>query len=189
MTEIKNIFSEVIYTSANDDDTIKQALEQAVKAGVSLHKADLRGADLEGADLWGADLRDADLRDADLGGAQLTGANLQGADLTGANLWGADLTGANLQGVDLTGANLWGVNLEGADLEGAKITTGSKTFTLDKLEESMESGETIKLCTLKADEVVTAERISSAMAKQGHPMAIAVGDWMFADETKEPTDD
>jgi len=47
MTEIKNIYDKVIYTSANPNDTIKQALEQSVKAGVSLQGANLRGAILD----------------------------------------------------------------------------------------------------------------------------------------------
>ena len=66
--------------------TIKDAVEAAVKQGVSLASADLEGADLRGADLEGADL---------------TGANLRVADLTGANLRVADLTDAIVTGTIL----------------------------------------------------------------------------------------
>lgn len=81
MTEIPNIYGEVIFTSANPDDTFKQALEQSVKAGVSLQGASLQGANLQGANLRGADLWRADLWRADLEGADLEGANLHGAKI------------------------------------------------------------------------------------------------------------
>ena len=76
MTEIKNMDGKVIYTSANPNDTIKQALEQSVKAGVSL-----QGASLQGANLQGANLRGADLWRADLEGAKLEGADLHNATI------------------------------------------------------------------------------------------------------------
>jgi len=55
-------------------ESIKLAVEAAVKSGAYLTGADLRGADLTGAYLRGADLRGADLTGADLTGADLTGA-------------------------------------------------------------------------------------------------------------------
>ena len=75
--------------------TIKDAVEAAVKQGVSLAWANLTGANLTGANLtW-----------ADLTGANLTWANLTGADLTGADLYKANLTGADLTRANLTNAN------------------------------------------------------------------------------------
>jgi hypothetical protein len=105
--------------------TIKEAVQEAVKAnsdlcGADLRGADLRGANLYGADLYGADLCGADLYGADLRGAYLYGADLYAADLRGADLRGANLYGANLYGADLCGANLYGANLYAADLRGAK---------------------------------------------------------------------
>ena len=82
-------------------DSLKIAVELAVK-----QRADLRGADLQGADLRGAYLRGADLQGAYLRGAYLRGAYLQGADLRGAYLQGADLRGADLQGAYLQGEKL-----------------------------------------------------------------------------------
>ena len=120
-----------------DVETVKLAVETAVKdgadlrganlyganlRGADLYGANLYGADLYGADLYGADLRSANLRGADLRGANLRGADLYGADLEGSDLYGADLYGANLRGADLYGANLYGADLYGADLEGEKIT-------------------------------------------------------------------
>ncbi|HIH2621688.1 TPA: pentapeptide repeat-containing protein [Burkholderia cenocepacia] len=92
-------------------DSMKVAVELAIKQGTYLRDADLRDADLSDADL-----SDANLRGADLSDANLRGANLRGANLRGANLRGADLRGANLRGADLSGANLRGANLRGADL-------------------------------------------------------------------------
>ena len=56
-------------------DSLKEAIEKAIK----------EGADLTGANLRGADLTDANLTDANLRGANLRGANLRGADLTDAS--------------------------------------------------------------------------------------------------------
>ena len=69
----------------DDSATIRETVENAVKA-----KADLTGANLAGADL---------------AGANLTGANLKGADLAEADLYKADLTGAYLDGAYLPKAN------------------------------------------------------------------------------------
>jgi uncharacterized protein YjbI with pentapeptide repeats len=64
---------------AVETETLKLALELAVK----------QGAYLKGAYLGGADLRGAYLRGANLEGANLEGANLKGAYLKGAYLKGA----------------------------------------------------------------------------------------------------
>ena len=109
-----------------ETDSLRLALEAAVKGDADLRDAnlgdaDLRDANLRGANLGGANLGDADLRDANLGGADLGDANLRGADLRGANLRGADLRGANLRGADLRGADLGDANLRGANLRGADL--------------------------------------------------------------------
>ena len=69
-----------------ETDSIKVALEAAVKSGANLDGANLVRANLDGANLDGANLD----------GANLYGANLYGANLDGANLYGANLYGANL---------------------------------------------------------------------------------------------
>ena len=109
------ILGSVLFEYEKEENTIKDTLQAAVKAG-----ADLRDADLGGADLRRADLRGADLRDADLGGADLRDADLRDADLGGADLRRADLRGADLRRADLGGADLRGADLGGADLGGAK---------------------------------------------------------------------
>jgi hypothetical protein len=64
---------------STDTETLRQAVEAAIKGG---------------ADLYGANLGSANLRGANLGSADLGSANLYGADLRGANLYGADLGSA-----------------------------------------------------------------------------------------------
>ena len=68
--EIKSRWSGSVLFSI-ETDSLKMAIEGAVK----------KGANLEGADLEGADLKGADLEGADLEGAYLEGANLEGANL------------------------------------------------------------------------------------------------------------
>ena len=108
--EIKNLSGEVIFT--HECASMREAVEKAVRRGISLrkanlswanlHRANLQGASLDGANLFGANLRGANLYVADLRGANLRGANLRGANLYGANLYGADLRRADLDGETLT---------------------------------------------------------------------------------------
>ena len=92
-------------------DSLKIAIEMAVKQKINLYGAYLDGTNLYGANLDGANLS----------GAYLDGANLSGAYLYGANLYGANLSGANLSGANLSGAYLYGANLSGAYLYGEKL--------------------------------------------------------------------
>ncbi|HXG69963.1 MAG TPA: pentapeptide repeat-containing protein [Gemmatimonadaceae bacterium] len=96
MIEIKSITGAVLY--AADVETLRQALEKAVRVGANLDGASLNGANLDGANLYGANLNGANLDGASLDGANLYGANLYGASLEGASLYGANLTRANLDG-------------------------------------------------------------------------------------------
>jgi hypothetical protein len=82
--QIKSIWGDILFEHEKENNTIKDALIEAIKSG-----ADLRGANLSGADLYGADLSGADLRGANLYGAHLCGAHLCGVDLSGADLRGA----------------------------------------------------------------------------------------------------
>ena len=100
MISIKHRFSESTLCEF-DVETVKLAVETAVKDGANLYGANLYGADLRGANLRGADLRDANLRGADLRDANLRGANLYGADLDGANLDGEKIKKSPLSVVGL----------------------------------------------------------------------------------------
>lgn len=69
-------------------ETEKDAVEAAVREGISLRRLNAAKMDLQGANLRGADLRHADLREADLTRADLRDANLYGHDRRKALLTG-----------------------------------------------------------------------------------------------------
>lgn len=134
--EIKNRCSGLILFSLATD-SMKLAVEAAVKQKTNLSFASLDGASLERANLEGADLYGACINRACLYGANLSWTNLTRANLDRANLDKTDLRGACLYGTDLTRAtlersnleranlyeaNLEGVNLKEANLKGANIT-------------------------------------------------------------------
>ena len=88
--EIKHRYSGELLFSI-ETETMKMAVEAAIK-----QKANLSYADLSSADLSYADLRCANLRYADLRCANLRSANLRCANLSYANLSSADLSSADL---------------------------------------------------------------------------------------------
>jgi hypothetical protein len=102
MTDILHRTGAVLYHS-DTWNTRAEAAEEAVRCGISLASADLRGANLLGADLHRANLQDADLREADCRDANLAEANFRDANLRGANLRDATLDNACFSATDLTG--------------------------------------------------------------------------------------
>ena len=136
--QIKSTSGDVLYEHTCEDNSVKKAVEEAVKNNVSLRGANLSGADLRKADLRGANLRGADLRKADLRGAFLPEANLRYANLryaylryaylSGANLCYANLRYAYLRYAYLSGANLSGANLRDADLSNVKADHTTTLF-------------------------------------------------------------
>lgn len=87
----------VIFKLDNENGTIKDTVEEAVRQGIDLSYADLHNTDLHGADLHGAKLFRANLQCANLEGANLRGANLELANVADANLTNADLTDAQIR--------------------------------------------------------------------------------------------
>ena len=79
LIEIKKISGEIIFSHDCENNSLKVAVEAAVKG-----KVDLRGADLGGADLRWADLRGADLYRADLDGEKI---NKNPLVITGLTYW------------------------------------------------------------------------------------------------------
>lgn len=126
---IKDYGDRVLFEHDEENNTLKNTLEVAVR-----NKIDLSGAKLEWAELKGAKpvmkiglsqssplsildpLEWAKLDGAKLKGAKLDETNFQGANLSGADLSGANLFGADLSWVDLSRADLRGANLSEADL-------------------------------------------------------------------------
>ena len=72
---------EVIFKYKCENNTIKNTVEEAVKRGVNLSYANLKGADLSEANLVNIELEDADLSFANLTHANLSNANLKKANL------------------------------------------------------------------------------------------------------------
>ena len=87
--QIKSIWGEVLFEYEKENITLKDTIEEAVKQGANLTRANLYGANLTRANLYGANLYGANLYGANLTRANLTRANLYGANLYGANLYGA----------------------------------------------------------------------------------------------------
>ena len=67
----------LLFEYESEEDSLKIALQAAVKSGANLYGANLYGAKLDGANLDGANLRSANLYDANLDGEKLTKTPLQ----------------------------------------------------------------------------------------------------------------
>ena len=129
-------------------DSVKKAVELAVKQGISLANANLafkdltcaslKGANLEGTDFTGAKLVWVQLEGANCKGAIFEGANCKGAIFEGANFESANLSYANLTRANFESANLSSVNLIGADLRGVNL----KSTNLDYAAISIQSTST-----------------------------------------------
>lgn len=109
-------------------DTIRDAAEAAVRAGVCLEFADFRGADLRGASLRGASLRGADFR-----GASLYHTDLRDADLRDADLRYTDLCSADFRDAVLRGASFSFADLCSADFRGARMNWQSRELASELL--------------------------------------------------------
>ena len=121
MIEIKNRWTGAVLYRSETAETMRQAVEEAVKAGADLSDANLRAADLSDANLSAANLSAANLSYADLSYANLSDANLSDADLSDANLSAANLSYADLRAADLSYADLRDANLRAADLSYADL--------------------------------------------------------------------
>ena len=119
--KIKSSSGSVLFEYAKENNTLRDTLEEAVRRGVYLRRADLQGADLRYANLQGVDLRYACLQGANLRGADLHNADLRDANLYNAYLYNADLRDADLRDADLRHAYLYGAYLYGADLCDANL--------------------------------------------------------------------
>ena len=112
-----------------DCETIKEAVEKAIKQNIDLRHANLRHADLRHANLRHADLHYADLSYSDLRSAKLNSANLRYSNLRYSDLRSADLHYADLHYSDLSNANLTGAALDYSCLP---LWCGSLGMKIDK---------------------------------------------------------
>jgi uncharacterized protein YjbI with pentapeptide repeats len=161
-----NQSSKVIFTTKSQ--SLKEAVEEAVRqkvslknvnlAGADLFLADLKGADLQGADLRGALLVQADLTGADLRKVKAQGTQLDSAELQTAKLDNADFTGArffntdlrnvssravNFNGAELSGANVSQMNVEGANLKNADLEDWQFSQIVGKFKTSSDNNERV----------------------------------------------
>lgn len=119
--------SKILYQG--DHASMTEAVEKAIRMGISLSGANLSGQNLSHANLDGANLSHAWLNDCDL-----TGTNLSEADLTGAYIQNSDLTLATLCEARLNATNFSNTSFAATlithtQISGAYFTCPS-TFTL-----------------------------------------------------------
>ena len=129
--EIKDIRSRLVIFSI-ETESMKLAVETAVKSNVALSYADLSYTNLSDVNLSYTDLSCANLSYTNLSYANLSHvnlsyANLSRADLSRANLYcanlfRANLSGANLSHVNLSHAYLYDINLSRAYLYNANLS-------------------------------------------------------------------
>ena len=144
--KIKNKWTgSILFEYEKENNTLKDTVEQAVRAGANLEGADLEGSNLGGANLRGAYLEGAYLEGAYLEGAYLTGAYLAGANLGGANLGGANLKEAYLAGAYLAEAKLEGAYLAEANLRGAYIYASDNEIDKENIIKDFEEKNNIKI--------------------------------------------
>ena len=116
--QIKTIlFGKVLFELEKENNTIKDTVEEAVKSGANLYRANLDGANLYGANL---------------DGANLYRANLYGANLDGANLYGAK----NIDKIFIPMYAKWSVGIKGNFLK-----IGCKEKTFDEWKEWFENSD------------------------------------------------
>ena len=135
--EIKRIDGTVAYESQSAT-SLKEAVAEAVRQGVSL-----AGANCSEADFFGANCS----------GANFYGANFSRANFSGANFYGANFFGVRFFGADFSRANFYGANfyvaegilhvgpVDGWDMyavrweDGPRITAGCRWFTVSEARE------------------------------------------------------
>jgi len=142
--EIKRIDGTVAYESQSAT-SLKEAVAEAVRQGVSLARAHFPGANFFGVHFSGADFSRANFSRADFSLANFYGANFFRADFSLANF-----SRANFYGADFSRANFYGANfylaegvlhvgpVDGWDMyavrwdDGPRIKAGCRWFTVSE---------------------------------------------------------
>ena len=145
--EIKRIDGTVAYESQSAT-SLKEAVAEAVRQGVSL-----AGANCSEAHFSGAHFSGANFFRADFSGADFSRANFSRADFSLANFYGADFSLANFSGANFSGASFYGANffgvegilhvgpVDGWDMyavrwdDGPRIKAGCRWFTVTEARE------------------------------------------------------
>lgn len=154
--------------------TVADAAREAIRAGISLCKADLQGAKLDEAILDGAKLDEANLIRASLAGASLIRASLVGARLGGANLNGANLYRARLGGASLIMASLHRARLDKASLDRASLHRA-------RLDEASLDGASLRKARLDEVSLISTRldraKLDGATFRNVSPTMFLLADW------------
>ena len=142
--EIKRIDGTVAYESQSAT-SLKEAVAEAVRQGVSLAGANCSEADFFGANCSGANFYGANFSRANFSGANFYGANFFGVRFFGADFSRANFSRANFSGASFYGANFFGVEgilhvgpVDGWDMyavrwdDGPRIKAGCRWFTVSE---------------------------------------------------------
>ena len=142
--EIKRIDGTVAYESQSAT-SLKEAVAEAVRQGVSLARAHFPGANFSGANFFGANFSGANFFGAHFPGANFSRANCSGANFSRADFSLANCSLANFSGASFYGANFFGVEgilhvgpVDGWDMyavrwdDGPRIKAGCRWFTVSE---------------------------------------------------------
>ncbi len=122
--KLRNADNKILHEA--DVATLGEALEDAVKKGVSLKGVNLEGAKLRDVNLKGADLEGANFEKAKLQNVSLEGANLKKieclrTDFQSVNAKNSDFSGVDIYASKIQMSDFQGANFQKANLSSAKI--------------------------------------------------------------------
>lgn len=185
MIQIRNRLSDKIIHQG-DFENIRECVEDALKNGISLVRADLRFANLSDADLSGANLIGADLSGACLLNTNLSHANLSYANLIGSNLNHANLANTNLGDADLINANLNDACLINANLTNTKMP--DKPVILPSIGEAVIGFKKLRYgVVVKVEVPADTQRVSTWASRKCRASALRVIE-MMQNPQNIPTD-
>lgn len=132
--EIKVKDEDVIIFATTKRETMKDALEEAVRRRLIIYKADLVGQNLQGAKVPGGNMEHCFMLGCNLDGADLRGSNLKESIFAGSSMKGALLTSVNspeavFQGCNLEGANLSSAVLIDSDFSKSNLKNADLSFS------------------------------------------------------------
>ena len=130
--EIKRIDGTVAYESQSAT-SLKEAVAEAVRQGVSLAGANCSEAHFSGANFFGANFSGANFSRANCSEAHFSGANFFGVHFSGADFSRANFYGANFYGAEgilhvgpVDGWDMYAVRWD----DGPRIKAGCRWFTV-----------------------------------------------------------
>ena len=137
--EIKRIDGTVAYESQSAT-SLREAVAEAVRQGVSLAGANCSGADFSRADFSRADFSRADFSLANFSRADFSLANFYGADFSLAHFPGANFFGVEgiLHAGPVDGCDMYAVRWD----DGPRIKAGCRWFTVSEAREWWGKGGT-----------------------------------------------